>query len=68
MESCYIRICQCRVRLRAGPGVLGVQPPATTEASCFTIMPEPALVSVASERCRWLSTPHKFGTDVNLAT
>jgi len=29
MESCYIRICQCRDRLWPGPGVLGVQPLAS---------------------------------------
>jgi len=67
-RSCYIRICQCRDRLRPGPGVLGFQPPAKTEASRFTMLPEAALGSVASERYRWLFTPHKFGTVVNLAT
>lgn len=72
MESCYIRICRCRDRLRPGPGpgpgVLGVQSSAKTEASRFTMLPEAALGSVASERYRWLFTPHKFGTGVNLAT
>jgi hypothetical protein len=50
MESCYIRVCQCRDRLRPGPVVLGVQPPAKTEASRFTMLPEAALGCVASER------------------
>jgi hypothetical protein len=68
MENSYIRICQCSDRLGPGPGVFGVQPSAKTEASCFTIPPEPALGSVASESYRWLSTPHKFGTGVNPAT
>jgi len=61
-------ICQCMDRLRPGPVVFGVQPSAKTEASRFTMLPEAALGSVASERHRWLFTPHKFGTGVNLAT
>jgi hypothetical protein len=64
MNSCD----HLRDRLRPGPGVFGVQPSAKTEASRFTILPEAALGSVASERYRWLSIPYKFGTGVNLAT